>query len=247
MIFSITKRLFSPGAARPVKPRPTLIGHSHVEPILAAAKSAGRPLNGFNFWTAPQPAISADRSAFHTEIAGKLAHGTVVSVVGGAVHNVIGLVQHPVAFDFILPWRADLPLDDHATFLPFDTVSATMSHYIQEYLDIIGLVRATATGPVYHVEAPPPLEDSERILADVPWAFFPNLTHDVSPASLRYKLWLLANDLTQRYCSQRGISILHHPPAAIDQRGYLRPDLYGDAMHVNEAYGAMVFAQIEAL
>lgn len=226
---------------------PTLIGHSHSEPIFAAARAAGIALEGFNFWTAPQPAMNADRSAFHPEIAARLSHGTVVSVVGGAVHNILALVQHPCPFDFELPWRPDLPAAPGANLLPYSAVRDMVAHHLQEYLDIIGLVRRTASGAVFHVEAPPPLEDGERVLADVPWMFFPNLTRTVSPAPLRYKMWRLASRLTDDYCVARAVTPLPHPPASVDERGYLRPEYYADAMHVNERYGALVVDQLMAL
>lgn len=225
---------------------PVLIGHSHSESIFAAAKIAGTPLDGFNFWTAPQPALNADRTAFHPDIAERLSRGTVISAVGGAVHNIIGLVRHPVAFDFILPERPDLPLEHEAMLIPYATIQALVAHHLQEYLEIIGLVRAASCNAVFHIEAPPPLANGDRVLGDVPWMFFPDLTREVSPASLRYKLWRVASALTAQYCSERGIAVIPHPPGSVDEHGFLKQEYYADAMHVNTAYGALVLAQVEA-
>lgn len=226
---------------------PKLIGHSHSQQIFDAAADAGFALEGYNFWVAPQPAIAPDKSGFHPEIAQRLAEGPVFSAVGGTVHNIIGLVRHPEPFDFVLPEQPDLPMDPAATVLPVAAVIAAIMARQQEYLDIIGLVRRTARGRVYHLEPPPPLRDSGKILADVPWMFFENLTSEVSPAPLRYKLWRLATRVVRDYCELHDVGFVAFPHEAADTSGYLRPEYYGDAMHVNRAYGALVLEQIRAL
>lgn len=228
-------------------PSPRLIGHSHSQQVFAAAAAAGFSLEGYNFWSAPQPAITADRLEFHPEIASCLAEGTVFSMVGGAVHNIMGLVQHPEPFDFVLPADPDLPIDKSATHLPVAAIESAMMRQLQEYLDIIGLVRQVATGRVFHFEPPPPFKDNARLVADVPWAFFPDLTTQVSPPSLRYKFWRLASQLVRDYCMSHDVEFVQIPLSVIDRDGYLRPEYYGDAMHVNQAYGHLVLDQIRAL
>lgn len=223
---------------------PVLIGHSHSGVIFEAARRSGMRLKGFNFWTAPQPALDAGRTAFHPDIAAVLARGPVFSAVGGAAHSVLAMVRHPRPFDFVLPERPDLPLDPEAEILPHGAMRAAMAAPLREYLDIIGLIRRTATGRVFHIESPPPLEDGARVLADVPWAFFQGLTRDVSPAPLRWKCWRLHSELVAEYCAGQGIEVLPAPGEAVDARGFLKPELYADAMHVNEGYGALVLRQM---
>ena len=223
---------------------PVLIGHSHSKVIFEAAARAGTPLNGFNFWTAPQPALNAERTAFHPEIERTLSRGVVFSAVGGSAHNVLALVGHPRPFDFVLPAQIDLPLSAGAEILPFDAMRQAMAAAVAEYLQIIGLVRAAATGRMFHLEAPPPLEDGDRILPDVPWMFFRGLTREVAPAMLRYKCWRLHSDLVGEFCSRNDIKVIPPPSKTVDGRGFLRPAYYADAMHVNEHYGALVLRQI---
>ena len=228
-------------------PAPALIGHSHCQAIFEAAAREGMTLRGFNFWTAPQPALDPARSAFHPEIRQVLSEGVVFSAVGGAAHNILALVTHPQAFDFVLPERPDLPLTEGAQVLPFAAVRETMAAAIREYLDIIGLVRRTATGRVFHIDAPPPLEDGARILQDVPWMFFQNLTREVAPAPLRWKCWRLHSELVAAFCRAEGIEVLGAPAESMGALGFLKPEFYRDAMHVQESYGALVLRQMKAV
>ena len=240
-VFTLGRRFArarTPGVA------PALIGHSHTKAIFDAAEQAGTPLRGFNFWTAPQPAMNPERTSFHPEISAVLAQGPVFSAVGGAAHNVLAMIRHPRTFDFVLPERPELPLSDGAEILPFGAVRATMAAAVREYLDIIGLVRRTATGPVFHLQAPPPLEDGARILDDVPWAFFQGLSREVAPAALRWKCWRLHSTLVEAFCARQGVAVLPAPDGAKDAKGYLRPEHYHDAMHVNARYGALVLDQM---
>lgn len=226
---------------------PVLIGHSHAKAIFEAAEQEDVRLKGYNFWSAPQPAIAADRKAFHPEIAETLAHGPVFSAVGGAVHNVMAMVRHPRPFDFVLPSRPDLPMIAGAEVVPFAAFRRAMAASVEEYLQIMQLVVQAATGPVFHIEAPPPIEDSDRVLADVPWMFFPDLTREVAPASLRYKCWRLHSELVAGFCADRGIALIPAPLEAMDRGGYLKPEYYLDAMHVNASYGALVLAQMKRI
>ena len=141
---------------------PVLIGHSHTRAIFEAAEQQGVRLKGYNFWNAPQPALNADRTAFHPEIAKQLQRGPVFSAVGGSVHSVMAMVQHPRPFDFVLPSRPDLPMTEGAEILPFTAIQRAMAAAVEEYLQIMRLVRQEATGRVFHLEPPPPLEDGKR-------------------------------------------------------------------------------------
>ena len=237
-------RRLGDGVRARLAPTPVLIGHSHAKAIFEAAQDRGMRLEGYNFWDAPQPALNPERTAFHPEIAATLRRGPVFSAVGGAVHNVMALVRHPRAFDFVLPSRPDLPVAEGAELVPFAAVRDAMTSALAEYLQIMGLVRSLATAQVFHLEAPPPLEDGARVLGDVPWMFFPGLTREVAPASLRYKCWRLHSELVAAFCHAQGITLIAAPPEAMDAGGYLRPEHYLDAMHVNPSYGALVLAQM---
>ncbi|MDE1173228.1 MAG: hypothetical protein PW790_06080 [Parvibaculaceae bacterium] len=160
---------------------------------------------------------------------------------------IMGLARHPRPFDFVLPECPHLPLDEDAEILPLEAVRASLLAITQEYLDLIKLVRDTATGPVFHIEAPPPYADATRLLADIPWMFFGGMQRQISPAPFRYKLWRLHTQIVRESCRKQGISFIDHPPESVDGNGFLLPAYYLDSMHVNEAYGALVLAQMRRL
>ena len=234
--------LNSPSAALPV-----LIGHSHSECLFKAAAQAGEPLAGYNFWTAPQPAFNEDRTQFHPEIAARLSRGTVFSAIGGGVHTTLGMVRHPRPFDFILPARPDLPTDPDAQLVPYQALRDRLAHDLEEYHRIIALVKAVATGPVFHFEAPPPSEDSAKMYPDIAWSFYEGTTDEISPPLLRYKIWRATMELTADFCARTGVTYIPHPPEVADDRGFLRPEFYKDPTHTNEAYGDLILTQMRAV
>ena len=246
MVLGLTARR-RPSEHTARRPTPVLIGHSHATAIFMAAEQAGMKLEGFNFWTAPQPFLNAEATAFHPEISRTLARGPVFSVVGGAAHQVLTMIGYSRPIDFVLPAEPDLPLHPAAEILPYGAVRAAMAEAMAEYLKIIALVRADASERVYHIEAPPPLEDGERIHADVPWSFFADRPREVAPAPLRYKAWRLHSELVQGFCNRLGVEVIEAPRAAMDACGYLRPAYYKDAMHVGANYGALVLEQMKAV
>ena len=242
LLHAVRKRLRA--LRRPPALPPALIGHSHAQCIFEAAEAQGVALRGWNFWFSPQPFVNSERTAFHPEITEALSQGVVFSVVGGAAHSILTMVTHPRPFDFVLPSHPDLPFAEGAEVVPFEAMRAVMADRTQEYLELIGLVRQAATGRVIHIHSPPPLEDSERVLQDVPWDYFQNLTRTVAPSALRWKCWRLHADLVEGYCAEHGMEMLDPPAEAVDERGFLRSEFYKDAMHVQTNYGALVLGQI---
>lgn len=243
-----TRQVAEPEATDGADPRrhqAVLIGHSHSEAIFAAANARGLDVAGYNFWLAPQPAVT--EAGLHPHLQSVLRQGPVFSAVGGAVYVMVGLVQHPEPFDFVLPERPDLPFIEGARPLPVAAVEDAMLDQLDHYHRILGFMRAGADGPMRHFEAPPPAADNAMVLADVPWMFFPNLTREVSPPWLRWKLWRLESALTRAFCAQRDIEFVPCPAVAQDEDGFLRSDYYRDATHANDAYGVLVAEQLAAL
>ena len=68
--------------------------------------------------------------------------------------------------------------------------------------------------------------------------------YSCSTAALRYKCWRLHAQLVDAFCAREGITVIPPPGEAMDARGYLAPEYYADAMHVNEAYGVLVVEQM---
>ena len=108
-------------------------------------------------------------------------------------------------------------------------------------------VRRICAGPIYHIEPPPPSADAERIYADTPWGMFPGRCREVSPASLRYKLWRVHSQVLTDWCSAAGAVMLQVPTESMDASGFMLDRYYGDGAHANDAYGALVLEQMRRL
>ena len=169
----------------------------------------------------------------------------VVSTVGGSAHDMIGLVQHPRRFDFVLPERPDLPLDTEAEIIPAEAIAKTITLKMED--EQLDLLRALAQPGrrVVHVESPPPSAPGERLAEEMgmlPYAAKPNL----GPSSvwLRYKLWRAHSAIWRQACEAAGVEFLAHPRAALVDDCYLRADLYDHPCHANASYGELVLQQL---
>jgi hypothetical protein len=229
-----------------------LIGHSHTSAILdAAADQSEIRLTAPDLWALwPHCGYDLAEDRLDPDIARQVSHGTVVSALGGSVHAVLALMQHPVPFDFILPGLEHLPLIEGARIVPFDAMRELSIRELDRFHRYMLCVRVTAARRIFHVGQPPILEDDAVVLGDVPrdrmLAFFPDGTA-VSPATLRWKLWRLTSDLTREFCEENDIHFLDCPAESMDERGFLRPQYYQEAFHGNAAYGALVLEQIKAV
>jgi hypothetical protein len=172
-----------------------------------------------------------------------IAGGThVFSLIGG--NHAVGIHRHPVPFDFVLAEAPDLPVQQDAQLIPLDAMRVVVERSVAAALRTLEDVVALARGPVYHFESPPPT--SERYLARKPGGrgrgLFP------SPAKfVRYKLWRLHSEIVRRHAEQCGVQFVPHPPEAVDEDGFLLPELTANVTHGNAEYGALVVRQMEAL
>lgn len=224
------------------------IGHSHVACVARAGLDAGLALHALNFWELPGGTVRGETGLrLSPELAARVAshEGTVYSLIGGAVHSVIGMLVHPRRFDFVLPDEPGLPLDDDAERIPALAVRRMLASAMTDYLSLMSHVRQLAPVALVHVEPPPPYEDAQRMHADIPWALYPGMRQEISPAALRYKLWRLHSRILQEWCEEVDAAFLPCPEQSLDERGFLREAYYGDGAHTNAAYGALVIKQMQ--
>jgi hypothetical protein len=223
----------------------TCIGHSHVT---ALELSQDPDLDCINFWTEKAPWVAGGEWAkLRDELAGRVASGKrVLTMFGGASHTVLGMVEHPTPFDFVLPSQPHLPLDETRRILPVEAVRAKLHEMEGHILDGLASVTSVATGPVTHVGPPPPVADDALIAPFVPWPLFVGQPQLVAPKWVRYKIWRLFNDVLAEGCAQRGVAYQPAPQAAADSEGFLRTAYNRDGAHANGAYGALVLAHLRS-
>ncbi len=240
------RRPFSLKRLSPADP-PVCIGHSHTEHLAAAAASAGIRLEIFNFWHLPGAVtVEAGQTRLSSELRSRLK-APVFSLIGGAVHQDVGLIQHARPFDLVLPDRPDLPLAPGAEVIPHGAVHAAMLARTRPYLDIMSAVRDAVDGAMFHMESPPTYAD-EQVPADDPgFHLFFGEGVSFSPAWLRYKLWRLHSAIVSAHCRAAGIVFVPHPAESVSEAGFLREQFHGTPAHANAAYGELVLAQLRRL
>jgi hypothetical protein len=225
---------------------PILIGHSHVAAIAEAACSVQVSLDVISFWQEPDALRrTGSHLDFRASLFDRLAFAPyVLSAIGGGAHSVLGLVEHPEPFDFVLPTAPDLPLDTGRRLIPIDGMYAAVAEQNAEYEEILRLLVRTAKVVVAHLEPPPPLADADLIRPFVPWALFPDQPREVTPRWVRYKIWRLQCEWTAKTCGKLGVRYVPCPADGMTQDGFLHPDLTHDGIHANGGYGRLVLQQL---
>ncbi|MEI9987948.1 MAG: hypothetical protein WDN69_35515 [Aliidongia sp.] len=90
------------------------IGHSHALALERGAERGGVELDAINFWHTGEPWLR-DGTAIRlrADLAERVGRGRpILSLVGGSAHTVLGMVEHPRPFDFVLPSAPTLPVDE---------------------------------------------------------------------------------------------------------------------------------------
>ena len=220
------------------------IGHSHTQNVVAAARTANVALDALNFWQLPDPFVVEDgRRRLAPSLRSRLT-APVFSLIGGAVHQEVGLVVHPRPFDFVWPGDPDLPLAAAAEIIPFGAVRATMVARTQPFLDIMDMLRDAVPGAIFHMESPPPFEHETLPESDAGFYHFFGRDAVFSPIWLRFKLWRIHSEIVANHCREIGIGFIERPAESVTSEGFLRDGLNATPAHANEAYGALVLAQM---
>ena len=222
------------------------IGHSHTETLAAAAAEAGIAMEVLNFWHLPGAVTtSGGQPQLSTALRARLK-GPVISMIGGAVHQDIGLMIHPRPFDFVLPSAPDLPMAPDAEIIPFTAVQDAMRLRAAHDMGLLSAVREAVSGPVFHMESPPTYEHEELPEDDQAFYDFFGPNAAFSPPGLRLKLWRLHSAEIQAYCRSIGVTFLGHPAEAVGEDGFLLKSFHGTPAHANASYGALLLRQLLA-
>jgi hypothetical protein len=174
----------------------------------------------------------------------------LVSTCGGSQHVILSLIQHQVAFDFMMPGEAGEPRPD-VTWIPYRQLKAQMASFVADKEGKkLERLRRAAKCRFVHLQPPPPKPDSEQLrnLA-APGALFRRngiAERGVSPASLRMKFWKLQVQVLSEIAHDLKFGLVPPPPESLDAGGFLRGDYSAtDATHGNAAYGELVIRQMQ--
>jgi hypothetical protein len=180
-----------------------------------------------------------------TEI-NRLNPTAIVSAIAGNAHNVIGLVNHPVRFDFVIPDEPNIKLDSDAEILPYGAVKEVLRVLLEPHLQLLMKIKATWPIPLYHVQSPPPVPSEEHIRR-YPEAFAPKISElGIAPLALRHKLWRTTSHIIEERCEEHGIMYLPVPTDVQDAQGALKEKFWNaDATHGNTLYGLEILKYLD--
>ncbi|WP_145985255.1 hypothetical protein [Altererythrobacter sp. B11] len=189
-----------------------------------------------------------DGRANAKEIPGDLARAfpaeAVFCCLGGTEYNLLGLIESPQPFDFLLsPGDAVAP---ERTPVPHGLVRAALASRMRSSLARMADVRAQYECPFTCVAPPPPFAELDATV-NLPRAFVPHLDKGIAPARLRLKLYNVQLELLQAHCRAEEITFMPAPSNATDDAGYLRREFWDkDPTHGNARYGQSVIEQIRS-
>jgi hypothetical protein len=225
------------------------VGHSHIGAISKGAAASGKKIIAVPL---REQLKKLSRNALLAELGDKVAKAVqenaaevVFCLIGGGMHAVLGLVQHPDRFDFVLPDRADLPFDAHSTLVPFDVMENLMARKLRKHTHLLNQLAQSIPARLVQLEAPPPIKDGTYLLEGGFGYEVAIKTYGISQPWLRYKLWVLQSRLYRRYCERLGITYLPNPREVLDDEGFLARPFWGDFVHANEQYGALLLDKLE--
>lgn len=179
---------------------------------------------------------------------GEQEQGMLFSFVHGNEHSMLSLVQHPQPYDFYLPQRPDLELAPDRQPIPYEIVRQQMARALNPTIGCLAMTRMKLPRMrLVHVMPPPPIESEAQIM-HAPEVFREQLTQfGITPLSIRLKYHLLATDVLRSEVSPFGVTVLECPLQAVAASGAIKNEYAFGATHANEAYGALVFQQMQDL
>jgi hypothetical protein len=173
----------------------------------------------------------------------------VLSMIGGNQHAVYSTIQHPQAFDFFEPGEDGLA-SRLPEIIPYRAIEAAFATGLRRGdAKSLEAIRAATVARVVHIIPPPPKRDNAFLEQHHESLFAVEglATRGVSPPELRLKFWKLQTRVLEALCAEFGIEIMMPPPAALEHRGFLRPEYYArDATHANWRYGERVLREVES-
>lgn len=241
-----------------------IIGHSHIGCLQSAYKFSAQPLSfdarfiqlresRFHPELVPNEggqALNENLSSairdWQTEFAGDKKEPRIFLCLAGNQHNILGLVNNPEPYDFVLPDLPDLPVSDDAKLVPYRIIRANMTRRLESALGLASRLLEFVSEPMIWIAPPPPIADADYILQN-PGAFQETASRcGISPAFMRYKLWHLQTTLTREWCEAHGVGFIPVPEEAMDKDGFLSKKAwtYRDPTHGNGWYGRLLLEKI---
>ncbi|MGD9916428.1 MAG: hypothetical protein AB7U46_00280 [Paenirhodobacter sp.] len=227
----------------PSTPSILIIGNSHIECLIAAAKTPGFENVGFvnlKQVNKREDASDSDVVSFVEANTPMKAPDVVCLCIKGNQHNIFGIVESPKPFSLgDAEVGAIPPLEGKRAFIPFGAMVENFE-MLSSPSHIEAVFAAFPAARRLYLNAPPPISSWEHIVAH-PELFSSRIHLGPAPKALRMQLYR-AQTLALRNIAARCKATFVEPVAeALDQEGFLAERFYGlDPTHANAAYGAIM-------
>jgi hypothetical protein len=243
-------------------------GHSHIAafgvpignvdsaPVLS---ELAHPSGQFRILTGEWPRTEA----YWNELCNVSAGNTVALFWYGHQHLSRYLLAPDDRFDFVLSSEPDLSLDEAATIVPEALVRASFMPMLRGLPHLLRLLQAAGAACVVYGTPPPSGDDPWivdylvnnpswfRFQKGRPWLHRFKRDGPIDPAAirltprvLRYKLWVVVQDLMREIAAESAVPFLACPRAAQTADGFLRDEYRYDITHANTTYGALVMEDL---
>jgi len=227
-----------------------VIGQSHTDALIAAQRRLEYPeIEIANLNSRHREVKVAEKIKMDGYLPGG-RRTLVASMIGGNFYNTFGLIENVIRFDFAVPGEDDFVLSEGRQLVTYEL----MRHYFSDvmnrgFLQSIKQLRDHYKASRFiHICSPPPIADSEHIVANPGGVFKDKVRLGVTPSKLRYKLYDLHTRVSAEFCEAEHIDLLLPPREAVTDDGFLaKPYWMADPTHANEAYGELVLDQLRRI
>ncbi len=187
------------------------------------------------------PAVAEDIRAAIAE----LRPICLITAVHGSDHWLYGMSNDARPFDFLVPSLPEHPLSSGSELIPYDLLLRRFRGDLDWQFGLVRTVRAFCDLPMFHIEAPPPVKDTDLMLQDVYGPTKERMERLGCPSvSFRYKIWWIWTHVTKSICAELGLHFIQGPPKTRDAEGFLDIHYHLDGVHGTDEYGALIAHEV---
>jgi hypothetical protein len=243
-------------------PRILVFGHSHMGALLDAYGEAVNDnrsfkLVSYQFMRSDRPHIvhTDGKWRYHPECEDELRRlidttgpAAVVIMLQGEQAASAGMIAPDRPFEFYFPGQQS-DVGAITEIVPYDMMIETCRYEHRLISQLLDDLRSTILVPAYALSPPPPIGDSEFILASNPK--HANIAGHLAKRGLpsinwRYRMWKLHTLALQTIYEERGMVFVDPPRESHGEDGFLLQPFWSDVFHANSQYGRLLMRQIES-
>lgn len=157
-----------------------------------------------------------------------------------------GVLPPERVFDFFFPGDAHIAGGSAGEVVPFDIIMEIARNHHRLAASFLDQVQSIVTVPSFGISPPPLVGDADFMIERLrSFEIYPKLKEQgPAPRLWRQKMWRAHILALAEVYRARDCGFLDVPKDALDDEGFLKASLYGDAFHANKGYGALVLAQM---